>query len=254
MRRAVHNNFAGWVLALSALIGSGAAHASLTVGVGSTMPLGGGSAMLGCAPLVVGGVLQVQSGQVRQATSAVIQTTGHLDNGSGLVEVSGNWINSGGYVGGTGTVRLTNVCGNSALQIIGSTAFNRLELGGGAPPTLTITLPALSAGLTTVTQSLSLTPGATAVNVQGPACAGILLGPGVALPPAGAIVLGPDNWIAHSVPTACAGLVGTGGATAAAIPTLNSIALLALGLLMVVGLGWRSKPSASPRRGGTPNP
>jgi hypothetical protein len=76
---------------------------------------------LACTDVVVSGTLQVNSGQLSNVRSLTINPGGAIDGGSGLIEVAGNWTNSGTFIAGTGTVNFRDLCSFGNAVVMGST-------------------------------------------------------------------------------------------------------------------------------------
>jgi hypothetical protein len=110
--------------ALSFLI-AGAARADMVVPSGATTNLGTGILDLACTDLVVAGTFQVAGGAVHNVRNITVQSGGMLDGGSGVIQVGGNWSNSGSFVAATGEVDFRDICGSGPSTISGSTTFNR---------------------------------------------------------------------------------------------------------------------------------
>jgi len=110
-----------------ALLFAGLSCADVIVPAGSVASLGPGVIDLACTDVVVSGTLQVNSGQLKNVRSVTINSGGAIDGGSGLIEVGGNWTNSGTFVGGTGTVNFRDLCSFGNAVIMGSTTFSRVS-------------------------------------------------------------------------------------------------------------------------------
>ena len=104
---------------------AGIARADLTVPAGATTNLASGTVDLACTDLVIGGTLQVASGAINNVRNITIQGGGTLDGGSGIIQVAGNWSNSGSFVAGSGEVDFRDQCGGVAATVSGNTTFNR---------------------------------------------------------------------------------------------------------------------------------
>lgn len=102
-----------------------AARADLNVPANALVSLGPGVVDLSCTDLNVGGTLQVSSGSLRNIRNVTIQPGGSLDGGSGLIEVGGNWSDSGSFTPGTATVNFRELCGGGSATISGNTTFFR---------------------------------------------------------------------------------------------------------------------------------
>lgn len=104
---------------------AGIARADYIVPAGATTNLASGTLDLACTDLVVGGTLQVASGAINNVRNITIQGGGTLDGGSGIIQVAGNWSNSGSFVAGSGEVDFRDQCGGVAATVSGNTTFNR---------------------------------------------------------------------------------------------------------------------------------
>lgn len=101
------------------------ARADLVVPTSAQISLGPGIVDLSCTDLVVGGTLQVAGGSLKNIRNVTIQPGGSLDGGSGLIEVAGNWSNSGSFTPGTATVNFRELCGAAPATISGNNTFFR---------------------------------------------------------------------------------------------------------------------------------
>jgi len=110
-----------------AILATSPAFADLIVPSGSLTSVGPGVIDLACTDVVVSGALQVNSGQLRNVRSVTINSGGVIDGGSGLIEVGGNWTNSGTFVAGTGTVNFRDLCAFGSAVVMGNTTFYRVS-------------------------------------------------------------------------------------------------------------------------------
>jgi hypothetical protein len=190
-----------WALVLAGASGAGA---QVVVGAGSTVGLGTGALVQGCADLVVAGTLRLDQGQLSGVDSIAVTAGGQLDGGAGSLSWSGGWTDLGAFLPGTSSAVWADGCGvmtataNAAneqfyaLSLLTATGrvirftsgqstsiAAALTLTGTAGNRLRIrsTLPAEQA-------FLDLMPGATqslyAVDVADNHAIGQLLGPGPA--------------------------------------------------------------------------
>jgi hypothetical protein len=111
-------------LALASFVAA-SAHADLTVPGGGLVTLGPGIVDLACTDVVVAGTLHVNGGALKNVRNVSIQSGGVLNGGTGLIEVAGNWSNTGSFVAGTGRVNFRELCAAGAATISGDTLFNR---------------------------------------------------------------------------------------------------------------------------------
>jgi IPTL-CTERM motif len=117
-----------WGLALLASVLSTAATADLVVPVNSGYTLNGGSADLGCTDLIVNGALVVDGGSITGIRNVTINAGGSITASSGALALSGNWSNFGVFNAGTGSVSFVDLAGCAAAggTISGNTTFARL--------------------------------------------------------------------------------------------------------------------------------
>jgi hypothetical protein len=126
VRRKIRSRECGRLLSLAlACFAAAAAHADWSVPAGAQASLGAGSVDLACTDLFVAGTLQVNAGSLRNVRNVAIQPGGLLNGGSGLIEVGGNWSNSGSFTAGTGTVNFRELCAAGSATITGNTTFHR---------------------------------------------------------------------------------------------------------------------------------
>lgn len=124
---------ASMVLALVvAIFAPNPAWADLIVPSGSLASIGPGTIDLACSDVVVSGTLQVNSGQLRNVRSVTINPGGAIDGGSGLIEVGGNWTNSGTFIAGAGAVNFRDLCSFGNAVVMGSTTFYRASFVSGS--------------------------------------------------------------------------------------------------------------------------
>ena len=118
-------SFRAWVsLATALALGvMHAAHADLVVPSGGQYATGGGQTDLACTDVVVAGTLFVAGGSLVNVRHLTIQPGGTIEGGSGVIQLGGNWSNSGTFVAGTSTVRFIESCGLTSVTVDGSTAF-----------------------------------------------------------------------------------------------------------------------------------
>jgi hypothetical protein len=99
------------------------ARADLIVPPNSQTTLNSGAADLSCTDVVVGGTLNVNTGALKNVRNFTIQPGGVVNAGSGVIEVGGNWSNSGNFVAGSSTVNFRDFCGAGPATISGNTTF-----------------------------------------------------------------------------------------------------------------------------------
>ncbi len=146
-------------LCLAAALGamsSVAVAEGISVGSASSLSLGSGTLGLGCGDLEVAGTFNADSGTVNEVRDLTIAGGGTLNGGSGVLNVTQNWSNSGTFAAGTSTVNLVDGCATSHASISGSSTFATLSVATASGKRLQ-----LEAGSTqTVNTGLSLTGGA----------------------------------------------------------------------------------------------
>jgi hypothetical protein len=105
------------------------ATAQVTVPPGGSLSIPAGASLhLGCTDLNVQGNVSVGAGQISQAATIGITSSGVLDGGSGTISVGGNWNNFGTFVPGSSTVIFTDGCSTAPAQLTGNTVFYNLTL------------------------------------------------------------------------------------------------------------------------------
>jgi hypothetical protein len=92
----------------------------------------GGLVATPCSDLSDSGTVQVGPGQITGLANVGIGAGGTLDGGSGLIQLSGNWNNSGTFIPGTGTVRFNNSCTAGPMFLGDGSTFNNLDLLPGS--------------------------------------------------------------------------------------------------------------------------
>lgn len=100
----------------------------LTVGSGSALALGTSNLDLGCADLAIAGALDVANGSIDAARHVVVQPGGSLDGGTGVLQVAGDWTNSGTFVASMGTIAFADGCGVTTATISSDSTFSTLSL------------------------------------------------------------------------------------------------------------------------------
>ena len=105
------------------------AAAQVTIPPGGSLSIPAGASLnLGCTDLNVQGNVSVGAGQISQAATIGITSSGVLDGGSGTISVGGNWNNFGTFVPDSSTVIFTDGCSTAPVQLTGNTVFNNLTL------------------------------------------------------------------------------------------------------------------------------
>jgi hypothetical protein len=109
----------------------------ITLQSGSSLNLNGGRIDMGCGDLDVQGSASLSTGAIR-AGRHVTLNGGNLVLGSGTITLSGDWINSGSFIPGTGTVNIVDGCGVSESLMAGDSAFYRFSATTGSGKLLSI--------------------------------------------------------------------------------------------------------------------
>ena len=247
--QAVRHLIIGCALAFAAFAAARPALADLVVPAGATISLGGGSVDMSCTDVIVGGTLQLASGNVANARHVTILPGGTIDGGSGGITLGGNWTNSGQFIAGTSAVRFRDVCSLSTATIAGSTTFATASFVTGAGrnflfavgTTQTITNVLEIAGTAgSPLQFRSVAPGQVA-NIN-------LLGSGTQLIQHVGVtdVWATGQWLAPTLTNEGGGgnanrWFGGSGPGAAAIPTLSETMLLVLAALLAASGAWLAR-------------
>jgi hypothetical protein len=100
-----------------------AARADLVIPSGAQYNIGGGLTDVACTDVVVAGTLLVAGGALVRVRHLTIQPGGAIDGGSGLIQLGGNWSNSGSFAAGTSTIQFVDACGFTSVTIDGTTAY-----------------------------------------------------------------------------------------------------------------------------------
>jgi hypothetical protein len=104
-----------------------ASAANLTVGTGVTVDLGTSFLDTGEGDLDVAGTLSAGTAGF-DARHVSIQPGGVLNGGSALMQVCGDWSNSGAFNAGTSTVAFVDGCGVTSSTLTGGNTFHDLSL------------------------------------------------------------------------------------------------------------------------------
>jgi hypothetical protein len=126
-------------IATLALCAAPALAGNLTVGSGSSLDLGTGSLALGCADLDVLGTLTAGSVGFTQGRDVTITPSGVMNGNSATLQLSGDWDNTGSFVPGTSSVRITDGCGLLSGVVNGNSSFHNLELSSTSGKQVTFT-------------------------------------------------------------------------------------------------------------------
>jgi hypothetical protein len=122
-------------LAVSAACATGVyyapcAYADLFVGTGAIVDLGGGLGDLACTDVIVAGTLRMSGGTLVNVRNISILPGGFIE-GSGSIDLGGDWSNSGAFIPGTSSIRFRDICGPSTSTLTGSTAFWNVSFRSG---------------------------------------------------------------------------------------------------------------------------
>ncbi|QIL71253.1 hypothetical protein G7048_13315 [Diaphorobacter sp. HDW4B] len=223
------------------------AWADLIVPVNGVNSLNSGYQSLACTQLSVSGQLNLNTGTLVRIKNSMIQTGGVVNGNSGLLEVNGNWSNSGTFNPGTSTVKFTRLCGVSTINVTGTTDFGNLIIDSADGP-LHIVLPPNTNQ--TVNGTLSFVGNPKDIYIEGGPCSGIRLLEGANSVGQDANVhLAPGVWIGKTPPAGCpGGPPVTGNSNAVPVPATDALGLgLLTALLAALGGGSllrRKKPRA----------
>ena len=92
---------------------------------------------MGCGDLDVLGSASLSDGAIR-AGRHVTLNGGNFALGSGTITLSGDWINAGSFIPGTGTVNIVDGCGVSESLMAGDSGFYRFSATTGSGKLLSI--------------------------------------------------------------------------------------------------------------------
>lgn len=213
------------------------AWADLIVPANGNNSLNAGYQSLACTQLSVSGELNLNIGTLARIKNSTINAGGVINGNSGLLEVNGDWINSGTFKPDTSTVKFSRLCGENTIKVTGVTDFGNLTIDS-ADGKLTIVLPPNTNQ--TVSGTLTFVGNPKNIEIQGGPCSGIRLLEGAKSVGQDANVhLAPGVWIGKTPPAGC-----TGGHAAidnkgvAPVPTNDALGLgLLAALLAALGGG-----------------
>ncbi|MEO8672994.1 MAG: hypothetical protein ABI411_16880 [Tahibacter sp.] len=123
MRRFSRAGFLWWAVAASAMFSGQLAVADIVIPAGAQWRVGDGAVKAGGADLRVAGQMQVQTGDVLGLRHLDVQPGGSVDNGSGVIQLAGDWRNAGNFTGASGGVQFVDGLGLTTAQVTGSSAF-----------------------------------------------------------------------------------------------------------------------------------
>jgi hypothetical protein len=98
----------------------------VTVEPGGRVALGSGTLTLNCGDLVVSGGLSGGNGAIQLARQVDI-AGGDLSLDGGFISLSGDWLNSGTFSPGTGSVNIVDGCGTTTSAMAGNSTFYRFS-------------------------------------------------------------------------------------------------------------------------------
>jgi hypothetical protein len=236
------------LLAVGAVLAfaTGASAQQVTVGSGSSVDLGTGSLDMGCANLTVTGTMAAGTSGFTQARNVTIGPSGLLNGNSAVLEVAGDWDNTGTFNAGTSTVQMVDGCGLSSAVITGDTTFANLEMTtasgkfygftSGSTQTVTSSLSLLGAAGNLLTLRSTVGGSAAFLDVQGTGGGDFVDVQDIDATAGNLITLGPNSMKGSNTP---------GWLAAALVPVFGApgLALLALSLL------WSGLRALATRRG-----
>lgn len=103
--------------------------AQVTVPPDASVAAPPGSALnLACTPVQVSGSVDLSASQVNDSSGVHIAPGGSLNAGASTIHVSGDWVNAGAFVPGSGSVVFDDRCATGPITLSGHTTFNNLTL------------------------------------------------------------------------------------------------------------------------------
>ena len=96
--------------------------AGINIQPGASISLDGGSIDLGCGDATVVGDLDIGSGTMVNTRDVNING-GNVNAGSGQIQLSGDWRNTGSFTPGTSQVTIQDGCSTNTSAITGATSF-----------------------------------------------------------------------------------------------------------------------------------
>lgn len=135
------------VLGIAAL-----AHAQISIGAGSVVDMGTAAIDIGCIDLGVDGTLNIQGGAYTGIRHLLVNGSGAVDGGTGVISLSGDFARNGSFTPSGGEFRSVDGCSSTGTMFTAGNQFNRLLVSTATGRTLQ--LPGNSTH--TVNQSLRL--------------------------------------------------------------------------------------------------
>lgn len=206
---------------------SPAALAQFTIPLDSSYNVADGAMGLGCTALNVAGTLNMNSGEISDISEVNIATTGTINGGQGMLNVSGDWNNLGTFVPGTGTVNFTDGCAVGPVQISGKTVFNNLTLSSAEGRTFIV-----PAGENITVNGILTLQGTEGQPIQLVSSSG----------ETAVIGLGPSAQVIQNFANVSANVQIS--ATPRAIPTMSDYGLIILSLLLAGAALWGGRIGA----------
>ncbi len=116
------------IVLCSMLVSASVLAAGLNIGSEAKVMLNDGQLKLNCMDLVVAGNLQAGTATVDDIQHSYIQPGGVVDGQQGVFNVNGDWINQGTFNPGTSHVNLQDGCSIDVATIWGDNSFYKLSL------------------------------------------------------------------------------------------------------------------------------
>lgn len=104
----------------------GLAQEGITVGAGGALLMGSGQIIMGCTSLTVAGLLDMAKGTLNDVLN--IGLSGQAKGEQGVINLSGDWSNSGAFDPGSSTVNMKDGCKVTVATIAGNTTFHNLTI------------------------------------------------------------------------------------------------------------------------------
>ena len=104
----------------------GLAQEGITVGADSALLMGSGQIIMGCTSMTVAGQLDMAQGRLNGVLN--VGLSGQAKGGQGIINLSGNWSNSGAFDPGSSDVNMKDGCKVTVATIAGNTTFHNLTI------------------------------------------------------------------------------------------------------------------------------